>query len=412
MDFLSKIINKKDKGKYILTLDTGTRVAKALVSYVDFEERTVVNLGVGWAEQETGNVVGGKITDVKKVTETLRRAIVDAEKMAKVSPKEVIMGFSGNIVRVCTDFFDTVRSEPEEKITKTELQEIIKSVHDKSIEEIVQRLTYRERQAGIKLVSTDVVNFSIDGYRVLNPLNFKGSSIRIGVSSSYVLNPDFEVIAGIARDLDLKILKIAYGPYAVIKALGAGDSLNFTAILIDVGGNITDVVLVKNGNIQNVGMFLLGGRLFTRRLTNKLDISEDIAEKLKIKYSLDRFSEKEAKKLEKIFAEDIDLWFSGIQMILEEAGKNSLLPGKILLYGGGSQLPGLANSLYRFDNSDISFIGKVKLGFVRLGNIAGNTDKTQKLDDFQDVTLVGLAHLCFDRADEEDTANKYLAEII
>lgn len=409
---MSKILNKKDKGKYILSLDAGTRMAKALVSYLDFEEGTVTNLGVGWARQETGNILGGKITDRGKVADALRCAIADAEKMAKVSAKETVMGFSGNTVRVFTGSFKTVRPDPEEKITKAELREMIWSAHRESVEQIEAGLTYRERQAGIRLVSADIVNFSIDGYRVINPLDFKGSNIKIGISSSYVSLPDFEIITGIAHELGLRLLKIAYGPYAVIKAIGAEDSFNFSSILIDVGGNITDVILVKNGNIHHAGMFLLGGRLFTRRLTNKLDMAEDIAEELKVKYSRDRFSEAEKGKIGKMFAEDIDLWFSGVQLILAESGKKALLPSKIFLYGGGSRLPELANSLHRLDSSGISFLDKIKLDFVRIGNIARNIDKTKKLDDFQDITLVSLAHLCQDSADEEDAANAYLAEII
>jgi cell division protein FtsA len=387
-------------------------MAKALVSYLDFEEGTVTNLGVGWAKQETGNIIGGKITDREKVTEALRRAIADAEKMAKVSAKDVVMGFSGNTVRVFTGSFETVRPAPEEKITKAELREMIWSAHKESMEQIEAGLTYRERRSGIRLVSADIVNFSIDGYRVINPLDFKGCNIKIGISSSYVSLPDFEIITGIAHELGLRLLRVAYGPYAVIKAIGAEDSLNFSSVLIDVGGNITDVILVKDGNIHNAGMFLLGGRLFTRRLTNRLDIAENMAEELKVKYSKGRFSETEKAKIEKMFAEDIDLWFSGVQLILAETGKKALLPSKIFLYGGGSQLPGLANSLHRLDGSEISFLDKIKLDFVRIGNITRNIDKTKKLDDFQDITLVSLAHLCFDGADEEDAANAYLAEII
>ena len=285
MDFLSKVLGKKEKGKYVISLDTGTRMAKALVSYLDFEEGTVANLGVGRANQEPGNIIGGKIADRDKVAEALRRAIADAEKMAKVSAKDAVMGFSGNTVRVFTGSFETVRQDPAEKITSAELREMIRSAHNKSMEQIEAGLAYRERRSGIRLMSADIVDFSIDGYRVINPLNFKGSNIRIGISSSYVSLPDFEIISGIARDLGLRLLRVAYGPYAVIKAIGAEDSLNFSSVLIDVGGNITDVVLVKNGNIHDAGMFLLGGRLFTRRLANKLDIAEDIAEQLKIKYS-------------------------------------------------------------------------------------------------------------------------------
>lgn len=412
MSFLSKIMHKKDKGKHILSLDVGTKVAKALISYVDYETGKVTNLGVGRAEQETGNIVGGKITDPRKVTEVLRAAIATAEQMAKVSAKEAAMGFSGNTIKISTNSFEMVRVDPQAKIEYAELKAIVLAAHKKSLEDINRGLTYRERQSGIKLVSADIVNFNIDGYRVINPLSFKGGNIKIDISSSYVSVPDFSLINDIVDDLGVRLLKVAYGPYAVIKAIGAEDSLDFSAAMIDVGGNITDVVLVKNGNIQSAGMFILGGRLFTRRLANKLNISEVTAEGLKMKYTADSFAPPETKKIEKILAEDVELWLSGIELVLSEAGTQFLLPSKIFLYGGGSQLPGLANSLHRLNNSNLTFSDKVKLDFIRLCHITGNVDKTQKLNDFQDITLVALAHLCFDSADKEDTANNLLAEIV
>lgn len=412
MSFLSKIINKKDKGKYVLSLDVGTKVAKALISYVDYEVGTVTNLGVGRAEQETGNVIGGKITDIKKVTEALRSAVTEAQLMAKVSAKEAVMGFSGNTIKICANSFEMVRANPQDKIEIAELKDMVHAAHKQLFEETTRGLTFRERQSGIKLVSADIINFSIDGYRVINPLSFKGHNIKIGISSSYVSIPDFEIINDIADELGVRLLKIAYGPYAVIKVIGAEDALNFSAVMIDVGGNITDVVLVKNGNIQSAEMFILGGRLFTRRLANKLDISEKAAEELKIKYAADSFSAAEKAKIEKLFVEDIDLWLSGVELILSEAGTKFLLPSKIFLYGGGSQLPGLVNSLHHLDSSAISFTDKINLDFIHLGHITGNIDKTQKLNNFQDITLVGLAHLCFDSADAEDIANNFLAEIV
>lgn len=412
MSFLSKIMHKKDKGKYILSLDVGTKVAKALISYVDYETGEVTNLGVGRAEQEPGNIVGGKITDPRKVTEVLRAAIATAEQMAKVSAKEAVMGFSGNTIRISTNSFEMVRVDPQAKIENAELRAIVLAAHKKSLEDINRGLTYRERQSGIKLVSADIVNFNIDGYRVINPLSFKGGNIKIDISSSYVSVPDFSLINDIVDDLGVRLLKVAYGPYAVIRAIGAEDSLDFSVAMIDVGGNITDVVLVKNGNIQSAAMFILGGRLFTRRLANKLNISEATAEGLKVKYTADNFAPGEKMKIEKILAEDIELWLSGVELVLSEAGTQFLLPSKIFLYGGGSQLPELANSLHRLDNTSLTFSDKVKLDFIRLCHITGNVDKTQKLNDFQDITLVSLAHLCFDSADKEDTANNLLAEIV
>jgi cell division protein FtsA len=412
MGFLSRLIDKKPKGKYVLSLDVGTRLAKAMVSYVDFEESSVTTLGIGRAPQKTGNVVGGKIVEIQGVIAACRAAISEATQMAGAHPEEVTMGFSGNTVKMCTNTFEISRQEAGEKIDGAELKSIIHGIHEKSLQRIREGLTYKEKQIGTRLVSADIVSFSIDGYRVINPLNFRGKRMKITVSDTYVLRSDFDIITTIARELGLRLSKVAYGPYAVVKAVGAADAQNFNALLIDVGGNITDVILVKNGNIQKAGMFILGGHLFTRRLANKYGIAEAKAEELKLNYAKGRLNETDQKRIDSILTEDVALWFSGVQLILEEASREFLIPSRILFYGGSCQLPGIAGSVNRLEETNLPFSDKLQLDFIRSGYISRSTDKTKKLNEVQDITLVGLAHLYLDSIDTEDSANLFLAQII
>jgi cell division ATPase FtsA len=159
-------------------------------------------------------------------------------------------------------------------------------------------------------------------------------------------------------------------------------------------------------------MFILGGHMFTKRIAHKFNISENNAEELKLNFSRGRLSENDQKKMEEVISEDMDLWFSGVELILEDTSKEFLVPSRILFYGGGSQLPGIVSSLNRLGKSSISFSDRIKLDFIRSGYITNNIDKTRKLNDFQDITLAGLAHLCLDFVDTEDTANYFLAQII
>lgn len=412
MNLLKKLIKKNNKGEYLLSLDVGTKNVKSMISYVDYETGMITNLGVGKVEQESKNMIGGKISNPAGITFCCQKSIEKAEKAANVHTEKAVIGFSGNIVKICTHSFTVSRENSRNKIDNFELKSIIQDVYNKALEEIQRGLTYKEKQAGIELVSADIVDFGIDGYRVINPLNFKGNKIKIGISSSYILASDFDIIEKMGKDLGIKINKIAYGPYSVVKAIGASDALNFSAVLVDVGGNITDVVLVKNGNIQRAGMFILGGNLFTKRISNKFDISEENAEDLKMKYSAGSIREEEQKRIDQLLSEDINLWLSGVELLLEESSEKYLVPSNILCYGGGSQLPKLINSLNELAKTNIPFSGKIKLNFIQSKEIVGNIDKTEKLNDIQDITLVGLAHLCLDTIDNEDTPNKVLGEII
>jgi cell division protein FtsA len=405
-------ITKKNKGRYVLSLDIGTEVVKALVSYVDYDGGKVINLGIGRSRQGGGNIVGGKIFSEQGVVKSCQSAIDEAVKKSGTYPNEVIIGFSGNTIKMCTSVFDVERKNQDSKIESYELKDIISKAHDNSILEINKNLSQREKQEGVRFISSDISDFVIDGYRIVNPLNFKGGKVKVSVSSSFVLSSDFEMIEKIVGDLNLKLLKISYGPYAVLKAIGGRDVFGFNAIMLDVGGNITDIVMVKNGNVQKAGMFVLGGRMFTKRIAHKFGLTEDQAEDLKIKYSKDQIDGADSKRIAEILEQDIDLWFSGVELTLESYAENYLLPAQILVFGGSSQLPGLVASLNKLRDKSFSFSGDLKLDFVFLEDVPDNVNKAQGINDSQDITLICLAHLCFDSANEEDAPNKILEDIV
>lgn len=411
MSFWDKI-NKRKKSVYVLSLDIGTEVVKALVSYVDYGDNKITNVGIGKSKQKPGSIFGGKVLDTDNVIDACKEAADQAMRMSGVRPTEVIIGLSGNTIKVCTSVLDIERSDYGGKIEMNELRSIIAKAHLSAIEDINRNLSKREKQEGIRLISSDVSDFVIDGYRIINPLNFKGNHIKVSMSSSYILASDFVVLEKIVESLHMKLMKVSYGPYAVLKAIGGRDVFGFNAIMLDIGGNITDVVMVKNGSIENANMFTVGGRVFTKRLSHNFKINEDQAEDLKLRYSFGQIDENDSGRIGRILEQDINLWLSGVGVSLEVHSKNSLLPSQFMIFGGGSKLPGLVASLNSLKEDDLSFSGGLKLDFVLLDDIPNNLNKIESMDDSQDITIVCLAHLCFDYADGEDMPNRILEQLV
>lgn len=57
------------------------------------------------------------------------------------------------------------------------------------------------------------------------------------------------------------------------------------ALFIDVGGGTTDVALVRAGGVEGTRMFALGGRAFTKSLSDRLEVPFARAEELKVGYA-------------------------------------------------------------------------------------------------------------------------------
>ena len=91
-------------------------------------------------------------------------------------------------------------------------------------------------------------------------------------------------------------------------------------------------------------MFALGGRAFTKSLADRLDLAFDEAERVKLDHAAGRAVE-QAELVAEIVAEDVAVWSAGVELVLEEFGKQGLLPGRIELCGGGAGLPEIRRAL-------------------------------------------------------------------
>jgi cell division protein FtsA len=180
-------------------------------------------------------------------------------------------------------------------------------------------------------------------------------------------------------------------PYAVARSISGEQVGQSGALFIDVGGGTTDVALVRQGSVEGTRMFALGGRAFTKSLADRLDITFDEAERLKIAYAQGDPVE-DAATVAGCIAEDVAVWSAGVELVLEEFGKEGLLPGRIELCGGGSALPEILRAL---DDPafgpDLPFARRPQVSLMSPDAVAAVRDTTGLLVDPQDVTPMALA---------------------
>src|SRR6266511_3945373 len=128
--------------------------------------------------------------------------------------------------------------------------------------------------------------------------------------------------------LDLELVAIVAEPYAVARCMDDEQVQQAGALFIDVGGGTTDVALVRQGGIEGTRMFALGGRAFTKSLSDRLELPFARAEEIKVDYSRGLKIKRRA-EVAQIVAEDVAVWQAGVELVLEEFAKSGMLPGRI-----------------------------------------------------------------------------------
>jgi type IV pilus assembly protein PilM len=141
-------------------------------------------------------------------------------------------------------------------------------------------------------------------------------------------------------------------PFAVLRSLGGGGGAmgldTESEAIIEVGADVTNIVVHRNGNPEFVRVLLLGGRDITDSMAERMGVDHVTAEGTKIGMSLSVDptqidSHPASRSLEAAGAQWIDEVRQSLDFHVSQAGGTRLR--RIVLTGGGSQLGGLAQRM-------------------------------------------------------------------
>lgn len=400
-------------GNYYLALDIGTEFVKALVCAPEGNKTRV--LGVGKKRQRLGEMQSGAVTDIAAVINNCQDAIRDAEKMASASANQLVMGIAGELVKGATTTINYTRREPDTKIDLAELKNIVHKVQWKAFDEVRAELAYETgyNEIDVKLVNAAITDVRIDGYKVTNPLGFQGKDVTISIFNAFAPLVHYGALQTIAAELDMELLAVTSEPYAVARSMGYEDGGNFSSIFIDVGGGTSDIAIVRYGSVDGTKMFTLGGRTFTKRLAQALNVSFEEAEEIKVAYSAGKLENQSQKIVREAMKSDCEVWLSGVALTLSEFENIDVLPSKILICGGGTHLPEIKEALdSREWVQSLPFASKPQVQFMHPKMVTNVIDETKTLKDVQDITPMALANIALDYLSEEQVLSKILKKVV
>lgn len=425
--------DKKNSENVILALDIGTAFVKAVVARKEGD--TLKIIGIGKARQAVSNMYAGAIADIPAVVATCEKALAQAEQQAGVMSKLTVVGIAGELIKGNTSTVHYERKNGNKPITEQEMDLIIKRVQDRAGEKARKEvaLETNNENVEVRLINSAIVSLSIDGYKVANPIGFKGSDLSIQFYTAFAPLVHISAIEKVCAELNLELLAVAVEPFAVCRAcLGDDPDSNFSAIVMDIGGGTTDIAVVDDGGVEGTKMFSIGGKSFTHQISEKLGIDYDTAERIKLQLSEDplgspeqttigeaskrvNLTDVEERKVADAIATNLEVWMGGVQLALEDFDME-MLPGKVLLCGGGAGLSQLQETLAMTDwYKDLPFSRRPIIHLLDDPDIPGIENCTEYDLDYSFVTAFGLLRVALDTlagADEETGLRAKLAKIL
>ena len=407
----------KNPDDYLLALDIGTEYVKALIVKKSKGQLKIV--GVGKAHEEPTNMFNGAIADIQGVAKTCEEALIKAEEMAGVRSRDVVIGIAGELIKGNTASIKYRRSDSSKPITDDEMHKIIKKVQAKAGENARAEVALETNNPDVevRLINSALVSLQIDGHKVTNPIGFKGSEVIVQLYTAFAPLVHISAIERVCDELQLDLVTVVVEPYAVCRAC-LGDDLdsNFSGIVMDIGGGTTDIAIVDDGGVEGTKMFSIGGRSFTHQIAERLGLSFEDAEKLKLLADSPEMKPAVRKKLEDAINRNLDVWESGVQIAIEEFDHVESLPNQVLLCGGGASLSQIPETLATSDwYQNLPFSRRPVISLIEPDDIPGIVNATDRELDHTFVTAMGLLRVGIDTligTDNNNSVRNLVARIL
>jgi len=258
------------KSKIYAGLEIGTSTICVVVGEV-LSNGSIKILGVGQAPSR--GVRKGEIVDFETAQTCLNDALVEAEEKSDVEISNVYLAVSGShIESLCNK--GSIRIPEVDGVNE---------ISEEDLDEV------REIARDIKLPPENVFlhsiirDYYVDGQEgVQNPVGRQGQ----------VVEADYHIIHGIktrlqntircVREIPINVEEVVFSPIAAAQVMLKRDDKDRGALLIDIGGGVTDYVMYSGGSVAQSGCIGVGGDHITNDISVVMKIPLTRSEKLKI----------------------------------------------------------------------------------------------------------------------------------
>ena len=320
--------------------------------------------------------------------------------MAGVRAKEVVVGIAGELIKGNTSTIKYRRSDASKAITEEEMHYIIEKVQERAGEQARSEVAIETNNPDveIRLINSALVSILIDGYKVTNPIGFKGKDVSVQLYTAFAPLVHISAIERVCDELDLDLVTVAVEPFAVCRAcLGDNVETDFSSVVIDVGGGTTDIAIINEGGVEGTKMFGIGGRAFTHQVANQLGVSFEDAEKLKLLEDDPKMKPTIRKKVSDALGRNLSVWMTGVELAIEDFNQIETLPDQVMLCGGGASLSQIPEILATGDwYKNLAFSRRPVIQLISPEDVPGIENSTDKELDHTFVTAMGLLRVGMD----------------
>lgn len=216
-------------------------------------------------------------------------------------------------------------SKPEGFVLTEDMVNAVIEAQEKAFES--ETLGDTNLSDALRAVEKRVVQIKLNGYEILSPYGKKAKradiSVFVSIVPKAVLDKVFDISVTTYHPKDTTISSLSLASYSIIRDV-FHDQNDF--MLLDVGGEVSDLTIVKDGVLVETASFPLGRNFIVRRIAKLMGVTAEEAASLVKLFHEGHIDPAVEAKLKPDITQASEEWMVGFRNVLTRLSEKMSLP--------------------------------------------------------------------------------------
>ncbi len=371
---------------HFVGIDIGTSTVRCVIGMFDSPEAASPSV-VGYGSAHNTGMRKGVVSHIDDVAQAIAQAVTEAERLSGMRITSATVNIGGAHVAGVNSRGVIAIPAANREIT----------IEDRM--RVEEAATIIQLPANRDIIQVFAKNYRLDGQdNIKDPVGMNGVRLEVDTHIVTAATPSLKSLTAALDKAGIHASHYTVSSLAAAEAVMSRQQKESGTVLLDIGAGTTSIVVFEDGEVQHVAVLPIGGVHLTNDLAIGLRTDLDVAEAAKLQFGSVKASAKINRQV-KVKHDGREYLFNqgDIHMILEarieellefvdkelkKIQKSRKLPGGVVIVGGSSKLPGLAE--FTRENLQLP---------ARLGNLLPLGGLVDAIEDEPYVTAIGLMWL-------------------
>ena len=370
------------KPEHFVGLDIGTSRVRCVVGTFDPNGSNMPSI-IGHGQAPNQGMRRGTVVHVEDVADAIVQAVTEAERIAGVNIKQATVNVNGShVMGLDSEGVIAISSANREITPEDRLR-------------VEEAATIVNLPANREIVQFFAKSYSLDGQKnIKDPVGMHGVRLEVDAHMVTASTPNLRNLDMALEKAEIQATHHTVSGLAAAEAVMTRQQKEAGTALVDIGAGTTNLIVFEDGEVQYVAVVPIGGQHITNDLAIGLKTDLDIAEAVKVQHADirpgsnkggvnvkhgDKTLSFDGDDLVMIVEARVEELLEYVDSELKKIKKSRKLPGGVVITGGTSKLPGIAE----FAQEKLELPARVG----KLQNIGGLVDT---VEDQSFITVVGL----------------------